>query len=138
MAEVGIHRKGEVNLPELIEKARRSTDGELGALGCFIGVVRKTAKSGEPVELLHYEAAEEARKQLLEIASRAEDKPGILHVRIHHIIDDLLPGEDAIYVVVGGVHRKEVFTALSDIMDEVKKEVMIWKKELTETGEYWV
>jgi molybdopterin synthase catalytic subunit len=137
-AEAGIHRKGEVSLAELIEGAKRSAGKELGALGCFIGVVRETSKGGERVERLHYEAAEEAEKQLLEIATRAERRPGIMHVGIHHVIDDLSPGEDAVYVVVGGRHREEVFAALPEIMERVKREALIWKKEVTEGGGRWV
>jgi molybdopterin synthase catalytic subunit len=90
------------------------------------------------VKYLHYEAADEAREKLLEIATHAERSRGICHVQIHHVVDDLIPGEDAIYVIVGGKHRKEVFAALSEIMNRVKNEVMIWKKEITERGEYWV
>ena len=54
------------------------------------------------------------------------------------IIDDLKPEEDAIYVIVSGRHRAEVFSAIPQIMDRVKKEVPIWKKEFTTTKEYWV
>lgn len=127
-----------MNLARLVEKARMDLSRDVGALGCFVGIVRGTSKKGEPVKHLHYEMAEEARGKLLEIATQAEKSPGIHHVQIHHVIDDLAPGEDAIYVIVGGEHRKEVFTALSEIMDRVKNEVMIWKKEVTEGGEYWV
>lgn len=138
MAVAGIHRKGEINLAELINEARENFDKEVGAMGCFVGIVRETSKKGEPVKHLHYEAAEEVETKLLEIATRAEGLPGICHARIHHVIDDLAPGEDAIYIIVGGKHRNEVFTALSQIMDWVKSEAMIWKKEITESGGYWV
>lgn len=138
MAEANIHRKGEVNLAKLVESARKSFGKDVGALACFVGIVREKSKKGAKVEHLKYEAAEEAREKLLEIATRIEKKPGIKHVQIHHVIDELAPGDDAIYVIVGGEHRKEVFDAISEIMDRVKGEVLIWKKEVTKSGGDWV
>lgn len=138
MAKAGIHKKGEVSLASLVEGARKSFGKDVGALGCFVGIVRKKSKKGETVKRLHYEAAEGAKKTLLEIATQTEKKPSIKHVEIHHVIDDLAPGEDAIYVIVGGEHRKEVFAALDEIMDRVKKEAMVWKKEVTRSDGDWV
>jgi len=138
MADVGIHRKGELNLPKLLEKLRRDLRGDVGAIGCFIGVVRNVSKDGEAVKRLHYECSEDAVKKLEQIAKDAERNPKISRVMIHHIIDDLTPEEDAIYVVVAGRHRSDVFSMLPKIMNRIKTEVPIWKKEVAESGEYWI
>lgn len=138
MPEVGIHRKGEVDFPSLLEKFRRKLGEVVGAIGCFIGIVRGVSKEGEAVKSLRYECSDEALRKLEEIASDVEKSPNISRVMIHHIIDELKPGEDAIYVIVAGRHRGEVFEALPKIMDRIKAEVPIWKKEITETKEYWV
>jgi molybdopterin synthase catalytic subunit len=138
MVDVGIHKKGEVDLPRLLGKLRQELGTEAGAIGCFIGVVRGTSGGGETVKRLRYECSDEALKKLEQIAAEAEQRPNISRVMIHHVIDDLGPGEDAIYVLVAGKHRAEVFSALPEIMDRVKAEVPIWKKEITESGEYWV
>ncbi|MBA7602961.1 hypothetical protein ES703_10058 [subsurface metagenome] len=138
MPDVGIHQKGEVDLPILLQKLKRELGGKAGAVGCFVGVVRETSKDGKKVKYLHYECAEEAIKGLEQIAADIERLPGIMRVMIHHVIDDLTPGEDAIYVLVAGEHRAEVFSALPKIMDRVKTKALIWKKEVTETGEYWI
>ncbi len=138
MPDVGIHQKGEVDLPRLLEKLQSELEGKAGAVGCFVGVVRETSKDGKKVKYLHYECAEESIKGLERIAADIERLPGILKVMIHHVIDDLTPGEDVIYILVAGKHRAEVFSALPKIMDRVKTEVLIWKKEFTETGEQWI
>lgn len=138
MPEVGIHRKGEVDLPSLLEGLRRELGKEVGAIGCFIGVVRSTSEGGEAVRSLRYECSDEALKKLEEIASNIEKRPNISRVMIHHVIDELKPGEDVIYVIVAGRHRGEVFEALPKIMNHIKAEVPIWKKEITEAREYWV
>jgi len=138
MPDVGIHQKGGVDFSLLFQKLKRELGGKAGAVGCFVGVIRDTSKDGEKVKYLHYECAEEAIKELEQIAADIERLPGILRVMIHHVIDDLTPGEDAIYILVAGKHRAEVFSALPQIMDRVKTKALIWKKEVTETGEYWI
>jgi len=138
LPEVSIHRKGEVNFPSLLKKFRRELGKEVGAIGCFIGIVRGISGEGEAVKSLRYECSDEALRKLEEIASDVEKSPDISRVMIHHVVDELRPGEDAIYVLVAGRHRGKVFEALPRIMDRVKAEVPIWKKEITETKEYWV
>ena len=137
MPDVGIHRKGKVDLPKLVRKIMQNKTKAVGAIGCFIGVVRGVSKSGEKVKLLNYEYSDEAVKKLKEIATKAEKAPGVERVMIHHVVGSLRPGDEAIYVVVAGNRRREVFAALPKIMGRVKKEVPIWKKEITQTKEYW-
>ncbi len=138
MPEVGIHRRGEVDFPSLLKKFRRELGEGVGAIGCFIGIVRGISEESETVKSLHYECSDEALRKLEEIASDVEKSLDISRVMIHHVIDELKPGEDAIYVLVAGKRRGEVFEALPRIMNRVKVEVPIWKKEITETKEYWV
>lgn len=138
MAEVGVCRKGEVDFPGLLEKFRRELRGEAGAIGCFVGIVRKTSKEGETVECLCYECSEETKEKLQEIASGIEKSPNISGVAIYHVVDELKPGEDVVYVLVAGKNRAEVFEVLPKIMNRVKTEVPIWKKEVTKTKEYWI
>jgi molybdopterin synthase catalytic subunit len=46
--------------------------------------------------------------------------------------------EDALLVVVSASHRKDAFRACAHIVDELKRVVPIWKKEVTDKGEHWV
>ncbi|HID60377.1 MAG TPA: molybdenum cofactor biosynthesis protein MoaE [Hadesarchaea archaeon] len=138
MSDIGIHRKGEVDFPTLLRRLREGAGGEVGAIGCFIGVVRGVSREDEKVKFLSYESAEDAWKKLQKIAGEIEARSGIKQVMIHHVVDQLGPGEDAVYVLVAGINRADVFKALPEIMDRVKTEVPIWKKEATEKGEYWV
>jgi molybdopterin synthase catalytic subunit len=138
MPNVGIHRRGKVTLTDLLERMKEDLDEEVGAIGCFVGVVRAVSREGKKVRHLSYEAAGDADKKLEEIASESEKQLNIKRVMIHHIIDQLAPGEDTIYVLVAGKKREDVFKALPEIMNRVKTEVPIWKKEVTESGEYWI
>jgi len=138
MADVGIHRKGEVDMGKLVKKILVEKGKAVGAIGSFIGVVRGVSKNGERVKFLNYEHSDEAVKKLKKIAMDIEREPGIWQVLIHHVVGKLKPGDIAIYVFVSGERRHDVFSALPKIMHSIKKEVPIWKKEVTESREYWV
>lgn len=138
MADVGIRRKGEVDSEKLLKKILKGRGKTVGAISSFIGVVRGITKNGEKIKFLDYEYSDEAVKKLKKIATDIEKKPRIWKVLIHHVVGRLKPGDIAIYVFVSGERRRDVFSALPKIMDRVKKEVPIWKKEVTESREYWV
>jgi molybdopterin synthase catalytic subunit len=130
--------EGGVDLPDLLRRLRKDLGEEAGAIGCFVGVVRALSSKGEKVKHLSYEAAEDAAKKLEEIASEVERQPNIKRVMIHHVVDQLKPGENAIYVLVAGKKREDVFKALPEVMNRAKKDVPIWKKEVIENGKYWI
>lgn len=138
MPDVGIHPKGEVSLPKLLQKLRQDLGENVGAIGCFVGVVRSLSEEGERVKFLRYQSSDDAVKKLEQIAADVEKRPNIWRVMIHHVVDQIAPGEDAIYVLVAGHGRGDVFKALPELMNRVKAEVPIWKKEVTEQREYWI
>jgi len=138
MGEGAVHRRGEAKFEEILASFRRSLPGDVGGIGCFIGIVRGITGTGRNVRSLRYECAEDIASKLKAIADDAEKMPGIRRASIHHVIDELSPGDDTVYVLVAGRGRREVFRALEGIMERVKKEPLIWKKEVTQNGEYWV
>ena len=142
MEAIGLHRKGEVSLTQIIDYIRNfPTYHQAGAIACFVGVVREDPihDSDSKVTRLEYEAyAEVALKRMAEIRADAKRRDGIVEVAIHHIIDSLEVGEPSLFVVVLGKHRQEVFPTLSETVERVKKEVPIWKKEYTSKEAYWV
>jgi len=137
---VGIHEKDEITLSDLLSKVKMNKDLEkAGAIMVFIGIVRGTGMKGGKVKKLRLEAyKEQAEKSLEKIAKEILEKPGIVDVRIHHFVGELNVGEDIVYISVAGGHRNEVFEALREAIDRMKKEAAIWKKEITNLGEYWV
>ena len=137
MPDVGVHRKGKVDLPSLLARLRSDLGNDVGAIGCFVGVIRGATEEGETVKYLHYEEADDAVEKLEKIASDIERRSNIRKVMIHHVVDQIAPGEDAIYVLVAGVRRADVFKALPEIMDRVKTDVPIWKEEVSESKRRW-
>ena len=142
MEPVGLHRKGEIEMGQILEDFQRHPAyHEAGAIASFIGVVRgdPVRESKAKVTRLEYEAySEVAMKRLGEIRDSIKKQDGVIEVSIHHVIDTLNVGEPSLFVAVLGKHRQDVFPALSEAVELVKKNVPIWKKEFTTEDSYWV
>ena len=137
---VGVHEKGEISLERILAEVRKNPELEkAGAVGCYVGIVRgRGLKGGSVRKLLVQAYREKAEKSLEKIAREILAKPGIVDVRIHHVVGELEVGEPILYVVIAGSHRREVFESLREAVDRVKREAAIRKKEITDSGEYWV
>ena len=117
----------------------RLHDPDAGAIGWFHGVTRRT--TGEQVtETLHYEAhTTMARTQLDQLARNAAERFGLRGVVIVHRLGEVPIGQASVLVGCLGGHRKEVFEALPWIMDELKQDVPIWKREtLIDGKQLWI
>lgn len=120
---------------DLGEMLARSIKPDAGAVVAFAGVVR--ADPG--VRALEVEAYEEAAvEELRRIKDEAIARFGVSSVDVVHRKGRLSPGEVIVVVVCASAHRKEAFRACEYVIDELKRRVPIWKKELTEEGGRWV
>ncbi|MEX2722839.1 MAG: molybdenum cofactor biosynthesis protein MoaE [Candidatus Freyarchaeota archaeon] len=124
-----VHNKGEISLMDIIGEIRKNPNiNKAGAIACFIGIVRGESQEGVPVEKLELEAYEEkANETLTGICEDIKRRKGIIDVHIHHNVGEFGVGEELVYVVVAGKHRKELFSALIDAVERYKKEAQIWK-----------
>ncbi|KYH42605.1 MAG: molybdenum cofactor biosynthesis protein MoaE [Candidatus Bathyarchaeota archaeon B63] len=125
------------SLESLIARLKGETE-DAGAIVAFIGAVRGT-RGDEKVLRLEYEAHVDLAVEFMEkIIEEAKEKHGIIDAVIQHRLGEAGVGEDVMYVIVASEHRAEAFKAASEIIERVKHEVPIWKKEVTEEGSYWV
>ncbi len=128
-----------VDRPLALEEvtAAVTTEGHGGVVG-FAGTVRNVTR-GRAVTRLEYEAyAPMAEKQLRVIAEEAKVKwPGV-RVAVVHRVGTLLPGETAVVIGTSAPHRQEAFLACQHVIDRLKQDVPIWKKEFYADGEVWV
>ena len=113
---------------------------DCGAEVLFIGIPRNAPEDGGNVEALEYEAYHEmAIKEMEKIRRETIDKFGVKEVYIHHRLGRVKVGEPSFLVLVVGGHREETFRACRYAVDETKKRVPIWKKEIfKEGGSEWV
>lgn len=121
----------DVDIGVLIASAKKQGTG---AIVVFDGVVRD-----DEITEMELEAYEDIALQELEkIARDATDQFRLLHVDIIHRIGRLSVGENILIIVVSAGHRPEAYAGSRYIIEEIKKGVPIWKKELTKEGGRWV
>lgn len=111
-------------------------DPKLGGIVTFEGVTRREldAQHGAIVELC-YEAYEEmARRQLERLALEAKRRWSAGRVAIIHRTGSVPPGEASVMIAVACAHRAEAFDACRWLIDTLKKDVPIWKKDVFEDG----
>jgi molybdopterin synthase catalytic subunit len=111
---------------------------DCGGLASFEGSTRSPS-DGRVVVELSYEAYEErARTQLSGLAAEAAERWGLGGVVAVHRVGVVPPGEPSVLVAASAPHREQAFAAARWLIDTVKAEVAIWKKEIFEDGEAWV
>jgi molybdopterin synthase catalytic subunit len=117
-------REDGFNVDEMIKSLKTS---ETGAVVTFIGTVR----NDENVEGLDFECYKDmALKELEGLKQSAVTKFHLNDVGIIHRVGKLSLGEDIVLIAVSAGHRDEAFTACRYLIDELKKIVPIWKKEI--------
>jgi molybdopterin synthase catalytic subunit len=109
-----------------------------GAVAMFSGQVRPQGEHGQLVamELEHYPGMTEA--SIKNIIEEAEQRWSINEVRVTHRVGHLLPGDNIVFVGVAATHRAAAFAACEFVMDYLKTRAPFWKKEITQTGEFWI
>ncbi|MHA1229635.1 MAG: molybdenum cofactor biosynthesis protein MoaE [Candidatus Helarchaeota archaeon] len=136
----GIYKKGTITLIDLINKVKQNPRiDEAGAIVTFTGIVRGLNSENKKVEHLEIDSYEEMADKILKKIAQEEINNGIIDIQIAHMIGDFSKGEDLVYIVILGAHRKECFETLKRVVDRYKSESPLWKKEFLESGEsYWI
>jgi molybdopterin synthase catalytic subunit len=112
------------------------TDAD-GAYVLFTGVVRDHAK-GRRVSGLEYQVyAPMAEKQLAKLVSEVHARWS-LRAAVLHRFGPIPVGEAAVVVCVASAHRAEAFEACRWLIDTLKADVPIWKKETCPDGTFWI
>ncbi|MDP9351065.1 MAG: molybdenum cofactor biosynthesis protein MoaE [Chloroflexota bacterium] len=109
-----------------------------GAVVLFLGVVRDNNED-RSVNYLEYEAHEvAARASMEQIGQEAEKRWPGARISAAHRIGRLEIGEASVLVGASAPHRAEAFEAARYVIDTLKAESPIWKKEVFEGGEVWI
>lgn len=110
-----------VTMEGIVKDLKRGADiSRAGAVLTFNGVVRQWT-DGERTEYMEFD--ERIENNIRTLTHSMESIPGILGVRFHHRKGRLLAGEPITFIAVLAEHRREALTALSDALDELKREV---------------
>jgi molybdopterin converting factor subunit 1 len=118
-----------LSLDSLVQRVR---DPRAGAVVTFEGVTRE-------VEKLEYEAyVEMAEEKMAAVVADAVERHGLCAAAAEHRVGDVPLCEPSVAVAVSAPHRGEAFAGAREIIDRLKAEAPIWKKEVEGGEGRWV
>lgn len=123
-------------LDDVALKAKLPTEG-CGAIVSFLGITRGKEGDADVLRLEFDAWQEQLTSVLYGLAEQAIGKFGVLAVAMAHRVGSVEPQEPIVAIHVGSPHRKEAFQACEWLIDELKKQAPLWKKEVTSKGESW-
>jgi molybdopterin synthase catalytic subunit len=104
-----------------------------GGLACFVGTVRNHHGGREVLRLDYSAYAPMAEAECGRIVAEAESRWNCA-VALAHRIGTLSIGDAAVAIVAASAHRDEAFAACRYAIEEVKRRVPIWKREVYADG----
>ena len=112
------------------------TIAEAGGICSFLGTTRtETNDQSQPLVALDYEAyTEMAIEQMRDLTRRARQTWPIIKLALLHCVGRVALAEPSVIIAVSCPHRGEAFEACKWLIDTLKTEVAIWKKEIWADG----
>lgn len=115
-----------IRIEEVLESVRTP---ESGGIDLFVGTTRSQS-NGRAVSTLEYEAYGPMALKIMErIAQEARDRWPLQKVSVVHRLGRVDVGEPSVVIAVSSAHRKEAFEACRFLIDRLKQDVPIWKRE---------
>lgn len=112
---------------EIVQKIKTE---EIGAIVSFVGIVRGKS-NGKSVERFEIRAPEEvALGQMERIRTDTLQKFKVSKIAIVQRIGSFEVSDNILLIVVGAPHRDEAFKACRHILEQMKKMVKRWEKEI--------
>lgn len=108
-----------------------------GGVVTFTGTVRGESH-GRRVVRLEYEAHRPMAERILAEIGRAVEAEHGAAVAVVHRVGRLEPGEAAVVIAAAAAHRTPAFRACEAVIERLKKDAPIWKREVYEDGSEWV
>jgi molybdopterin synthase catalytic subunit len=115
-------------------------DPRAGAVAAFVGQVRDHDPEADgQVTALEYSAHPDAESVLRRICTELASDPEVLGLAVSHRTGSLVVGDLAIVACVATAHRALAFDVCRELVERVKTEVPIWKRQQLADGTHtWV
>ena len=112
---------------------------QAGAVLLFLGTTREFT-GGKQTVTLDYEAYNDmALKKMVELEETARSRWELVDCGIIHRLGNVPLGEPSVAIAVSSAHRANAFDAGRWLIDTLKEEVPIWKREHWSDGtQEWV
>jgi molybdopterin synthase catalytic subunit len=116
--------------------ALKAGRGDVGAIVTFTGTVRDQHGAVDVMMLEHYPGMTES--ELTRIEAEACARWPLQASLIVHRTGTLKPGDNIVLVVTASEHRDAAFDAAKFLMDYLKTNAPLWKRESGPGGKRWV
>jgi molybdopterin synthase catalytic subunit len=127
--------RGPIDLDEVLDSVKSP---KAGAIDVFMGTTRNHS-DGREVLFLEYVAYEPMAVKLMEaIGAEARRRWAIDRFAIVHRVGRVEVGDASVVIAVSAAHRRQAFEACRYVIDALKRDIPIWKKEAFSDGEVWV
>jgi len=118
---------------ELAEHVAAVSDATAGAVSIFLGTVRDSdPDAAGQVVALEYTAHPDAEVTLARLAAQAGGPD--LAVAVSHRIGRLVVGDAAVVIAVASGHRDEAFVACRRLIESIKAQLPVWKRQVEADG----
>ncbi|CAB9497094.1 Molybdopterin synthase catalytic subunit [Seminavis robusta] len=128
------------NLPSLEDCYNFVVTGTSGAVSTFVGITRDNYQ-GKQVAKLSYEGyVPMAVKELRKLCRDARTKySSIDKIAAVHILGDCPVGQASVILAASSPHRRDAMHCTEYLIDELKRRIPIWKREVYEgdLGSVW-
>jgi molybdopterin synthase catalytic subunit len=120
-----------IDTASLVDRARHPN---AGAVVVFLGMTRELT-AGRQTVALDYEAYREmAEQKLAELEAQARSRWPVVECIVVHRLGRVPPAEASVAIVVSTPHRRDAFAAGEWLIDTLKHDVPIWKREQWSDG----
>jgi molybdopterin synthase catalytic subunit len=109
-----------------------------GALANFVGYCRDMTKGRSVSELVIEQYPGFTEKEIVRLAGEVSRQLGTLDLMVVHRVGAIHPGEAIVLVAALAAHRNAAFEAVRLLMDYLKTDAPLWKKESGPDGTRWI
>lgn len=120
-----------IKIEPLLQKARHE---QAGAVLIFSGETRNHHQGREVLFLEYYCQEDMAARQLQKIILESKKRWNLLYAHIIHRLGKIPFKESSVVIITVAAHRQQAYAANRYLIEALKKEVPIWKKEYYADG----
>jgi molybdopterin synthase catalytic subunit len=108
---------------------RRAGRAEAGAIVLFVGTTRELTDGRQTVALDYEAYIDMAQRRLAELEAQARRRWPVIECIVVHRLGRVPIGEASVAIAVSTPHRADAFAAGQWLIDSLKRDVPIWKRE---------
>ncbi len=110
----------------------------VGAVASFVGYCRGAAGDESVVALHLEEHSPFTSREIGRLACAVSEKYSLERLVVVHRVGAVKPGEPIVLVAAASAHRAHAFAAVDAMMDYLKTDAPIWKREQRASGSVWI